>query len=61
MKECPKCSSPDVELLKDEIDIGVGVQECIRGAECRACGAQFGMCDQCGAWDHSPHAEWCTA
>jgi len=45
--------------VQDEIDIGVGVQICIRGFECTNCG-QISLCMECGQPDFKDHAKWCS-
>jgi len=57
--KCPKCFNDNAELLKHEVDIGVGVQEFVYGLECPDCG-QIGCCTSCGKWDFEPHSQWCN-
>ena len=58
MSRCPKCQQDTAEILIESVDIGVGVQEHIIGAECRTCG-QMAPCNTCGYWDFQGHAKWC--
>lgn len=37
---CPKCGSVKYHEVKDEVDIGVGVQEHFIGYDCEDCGYQ---------------------
>lgn len=54
---CPRCRSEDFELVRDEVDIGVGVQIHVRGGTCRTCG-DIQLCAMCGGWD-GRHEVWC--
>lgn len=67
---CPICGGV-VEVIEDEVDIGVGVQKFLRGIVCATCG-EFAACDYCGALharlnpngdvtDYAPHATWCES
>ena len=55
--ECPRCRGKDFEIVKDEVDIGVGVQTHVTGGFCAACG-DIPLCDMCGGWD-GRHEVWC--
>lgn len=55
---CPKCNAEGAEELADEVDIGVGIQKHVYGAECQMCGP-LAICSRCGAWDFEPHRPWC--
>ena len=48
-EECPKCHKPIAMILTEDIDIGVGVQRHIIGADCLDCG-QLTPCNTCGSW-----------
>lgn len=59
--KCPLCSFPsELELIYEEVDIGVGVQRHVSGAECPQCGARFACCDHCGAFEFEQHHSWCS-
>lgn len=59
---CPKCHSEQCEEVAEEVDIGVGVQKFVIGAECQRCGP-LTVCNGCGRWDFQRvtegHASWC--
>ena len=61
---CPKCAH-DLDVVYEEVDIGVGVQRFAVALECRndACpqGGVCGLCFGCGALERvgSVHAAWC--
>jgi hypothetical protein len=55
--ECPRCRGKDFEIVKDEVDIGVGVQTRVLGGICAVCG-DISLCDMCGGWD-GRHEVWC--
>lgn len=58
---CPKCNKPDLLLIAEEVDIGVGVLRHTRGAECSDCG-QLTCCPICGNWSwdgKENHHDWC--
>jgi hypothetical protein len=57
---CPKCNVEEAEELKEEVDIGVGFQVNVFGAECPNCG-QLSLCPVCGAWDFQPHKNFCIS
>jgi len=57
--KCPKCGGL-AEELAEEVDIGVGIQRHVYGAECPECG-QIALCHGCGAWDFQKHMDWCGA
>lgn len=59
MKNCPHCSTI-LELIYEEVDIGVGVQRHQTGAECPSCGAAFTCCFYCGVLDFEAHQAWCA-
>lgn len=43
---CPRCGSEKYHEVKDEVDIGVGVQEHLIGYDCEACGYQESTIDE---------------
>ena len=55
--ECPRCRGKDFEVVKDEVDIGVGIQTRVFGGMCKTCG-DFPLCEMCGGWD-GHHEVWC--
>jgi hypothetical protein len=55
--ECPRCRGKDFEVVKDEVDIGVGVQTRVFGGMCKTCG-DIPLCEMCGGWD-GHHEVWC--
>ena len=58
---CPKCNRPNVLMIAEEVDIGVGIQKFLTGAECDVCG-QIACCPTCNAWiwdGHEQHYDWC--
>ena len=48
---CPKCGHSTIEIEKDEVDIGVGIQTRIIGLNCESCG-QVSCCENCGGWEN---------
>ncbi len=56
--KCPKCQKEGAAECTDEVDIGVGIQKHVFGAECEHCG-QMSLCNACGAWDFETHQSWC--
>ena len=55
--QCPRCGGLDFEVLKDEVDIGVGIQTRVYGGVCKKCGGII-LCETCGGWD-GRHEVWC--
>lgn len=47
---CPKCQGRNIELIQDEVDIGVGIQTSIHNLFCRECG-YVRRCSGCGGWE----------
>ncbi len=54
---CPRCRHPGIEVIEDEVDIGVGVQKFVRGYDCPDCG-EIMVCDACGHVEGA-HWPWC--
>ncbi len=57
--KCPKCGDPEGVIIREEVDIGVGIQEHILSSDCPTCG-QHSVCDRCGYWDWQGHAGYCA-
>ena len=55
---CPKCGCKNCDLITNDVDIGVGMQSVVIGADCFKCGP-MSRCLECGTWDFEPHHKWC--
>ena len=53
--KCPVCEAP-ARIESEEVDIGVGVQVHVTGAECMDCG-HIAVCQGCGSWKEC--LPWC--
>jgi uncharacterized protein with PIN domain len=57
LRFCPLCQG-ELELVYEEVDIGVGVQRYAVGAICKE-GHQFSICNTCGRLDVEECTTWC--
>lgn len=49
-----------LEVVYEEVDIGVGIQQHVVGVECAKCDAKYIMCDLCGNVPAlEEHETWC--
>ncbi len=55
---CALCEH-ELTILEDEVDIGVGTQKHIIGAECSNCGELYAACNYCGSVEG--HENWCDS